>query len=213
MHGCIGIFLVDISLRSSMSIPRRLADLSEGEQFESVYSWVDSIPLSRPKRNISRDFSDAAMLAELIRHFRPNMVEAHNYAASGSVSQKLHNWSTLNMKVFRRLGFQVNDKDMEECAQAKPGAIEKVLAKVKSCLERGPHSVLVPSRPASATRPRVTEPVPPELPSLSPSPDQEKTISELRRSNAILVEKNSKLEQLLEVKNKKIDALQQRLSS
>ncbi len=28
------------------------------EQLQSVYVWVDSIPLSRPKRNISRDFSD-----------------------------------------------------------------------------------------------------------------------------------------------------------
>jgi hypothetical protein len=30
------------------------------EALQKVYCWVDEIPLSRPKRNISRDFSDGA---------------------------------------------------------------------------------------------------------------------------------------------------------
>jgi len=29
------------------------------EELQLVYQWVDSIPLSRPKKNIARDFSDA----------------------------------------------------------------------------------------------------------------------------------------------------------
>jgi hypothetical protein len=28
------------------------------EEMQMVYNWVDEIPLSRPKRNIARDFSD-----------------------------------------------------------------------------------------------------------------------------------------------------------
>lgn len=31
--------------------------LSE-EDMQMIYNWVDEIPLSRPKRNIARDFSD-----------------------------------------------------------------------------------------------------------------------------------------------------------
>ena len=31
--------------------------LSE-EEMQEVYNWVDEIPLSRPKKNIARDFSD-----------------------------------------------------------------------------------------------------------------------------------------------------------
>jgi hypothetical protein len=30
--------------------------------FIEIYEWVDSIPLSRVKKNISRDFSDAGKL-------------------------------------------------------------------------------------------------------------------------------------------------------
>ena len=37
------------------------------EQLRAIYSWIDAIPLSRPKRNICRDFSDGVMLAEVSR--------------------------------------------------------------------------------------------------------------------------------------------------
>ena len=29
------------------------------DELEDIYNWVDEIPLSRPKRNMARDFSDA----------------------------------------------------------------------------------------------------------------------------------------------------------
>ena len=32
------------------------------EEMQSVYNWVDEIPLSRPKRNIARDFSDGGII-------------------------------------------------------------------------------------------------------------------------------------------------------
>ena len=33
------------------------SDLDE-DALEEIYSWIDKIPLSRPKKNIARDFSD-----------------------------------------------------------------------------------------------------------------------------------------------------------
>ena len=45
-----------------------------------VYNWVDEIPLSRPKRSIARDFSDAVLVAEMVKHFLPKLVEMHNYS-------------------------------------------------------------------------------------------------------------------------------------
>lgn len=32
------------------------------EELQLVYQWVDSIHLSRPKKNIARDFSDGGIL-------------------------------------------------------------------------------------------------------------------------------------------------------
>ena len=71
--------------------------LSE-EELKELYNWVDMIPLTRPKRNIGRDFSDAVLTAEIIYFYAPNLVELHNYCAVNSVQQKEYNWKTLNSR-------------------------------------------------------------------------------------------------------------------
>lgn len=40
------------------------------EELEEVYNWVDEIPLSRPKRNMARDFSDAGIDHHIPRAIR-----------------------------------------------------------------------------------------------------------------------------------------------
>ncbi|KAJ1484771.1 hypothetical protein T484DRAFT_1795922 [Baffinella frigidus] len=44
------------------------------DEVEDLYAWVDSVPLSRPKRNIARDFSDGVLMAEILSHFYPKLV-------------------------------------------------------------------------------------------------------------------------------------------
>jgi len=56
------------------------------EDLQSVYNWIDSLSLSRPKKNINRDFSDAVLTAELIKHFQPKLVDLHNYPSQSSIS-------------------------------------------------------------------------------------------------------------------------------
>ena len=34
----------------------------EDEVLQRVYTWVDETPLSRPRRNINRDFSDGGII-------------------------------------------------------------------------------------------------------------------------------------------------------
>ena len=58
--------------------------LSE-EEINEIYNWVDKIPLSRPKRNISRDFADGVMVAEIINHYLPHLIEIHNYSQANSI--------------------------------------------------------------------------------------------------------------------------------
>ena len=59
-----------------------------------IYEWVDSIPLSRQKKNISRDFNDAVLLAEMIKYHYPRLVDLHNYPSSSSTKAKIVNWET-----------------------------------------------------------------------------------------------------------------------
>jgi len=94
---------------------------------QRLYQWIDEIPLSRPKRNIGRDFSDGVLAAELAAHFFPKLVELHNYSAANGVSQKMYNWNTLNLKVFKKMGFQVGKADIDGVCGCTPGVVERVL--------------------------------------------------------------------------------------
>ena len=68
------------------------------EELNLIYNWVDEIPLSRPKRNISRDFADGVLVAEIVNHFLPHLIEIHNYSGANSAQKKKYNWETLNSK-------------------------------------------------------------------------------------------------------------------
>lgn len=70
------------------------------EELTEVYDWVDEFPLSRPKRNIARDFSDAVMVAEILNIYLPNIVELHNYPPVNSIRKKRYNWETLKSNNF-----------------------------------------------------------------------------------------------------------------
>lgn len=40
------------------------------------------------------------LVAEIVAHFLPKMVELHNYASASSQAQKLTNWDTLNSECY-----------------------------------------------------------------------------------------------------------------
>ncbi|EAR83434.2 sperm flagellar protein (macronuclear) [Tetrahymena thermophila SB210] len=97
------------------------------EELNQIYNWIDGIPLSRPKKNITRDFADGCMLAEVISHYCPKLVEVHNYSQAHSVTQKLYNWNTLNQRVLKKMGFQISKNDIDCIINAVPDAVERVL--------------------------------------------------------------------------------------
>jgi hypothetical protein len=71
----------------------------ENNDIMFIYEWVDSVPLSRAKKNITRDFADGVLMAELIKYCAPKRVEIHNYPTAHSTAQKLYNWNTLNRNI------------------------------------------------------------------------------------------------------------------
>ncbi|KAL3702267.1 hypothetical protein R1sor_020289 [Riccia sorocarpa] len=101
------------------------------EELPLLYSWIDEIPLSRPKHNIARDFSDGVLVAEVVSHYHPKLVDVHNYSAANSFAQKVYNWNTLNVKVFRRLNFSLRKEDIESVANCEPQMIERILKLLK----------------------------------------------------------------------------------
>ena len=74
-----------------------MSDLSE-EELQELYAWIDEIPLTRQKKNITRDFSDGVLTAEVVHNFLPKYVDLHNYSPANANQQKIENWRTLNSK-------------------------------------------------------------------------------------------------------------------
>ena len=95
-----------------------------------IYEWVDSIPLSRQKKNISRDFNDAVLLAEMIKFHYPRLVDLHNYPSASSTKAKLVNWETLNKKVLKKLGVKINKNEINDIINSRPNAIENLLGRL-----------------------------------------------------------------------------------
>ncbi|XP_059821723.1 sperm flagellar protein 1-like [Hypanus sabinus] len=107
----------------------------DDERLRELYAWVDTLQLSRTKRNIARDFSDGVLIAEVVKCHFPKMVEMHNYTPASSTQQKLSNWGHLNRKVFNRLNFFVPDNVVRKVVQCSPGVVEYVLSSLKLKIE------------------------------------------------------------------------------
>ncbi|EMP24254.1 Sperm flagellar protein 1 [Chelonia mydas] len=105
------------------------------ESLQELYSWVDAIPLSRPKKNITRDFSDGVLAAEVVKFYFPKMVEMHNYVPANSTQQKLSNWGHLNRKVLNKLNFSIPEDMIRKIVQCTPGMVELVLLPLRQKIE------------------------------------------------------------------------------
>ena len=121
-------------------------ELDEG-LLEDLYLWIDSLPLSRPKKRIERDFSDGKqtffpslsgdlllllllegiLVAEIIRYYIPDLLEMHNYTPANSLQQKKANWGLLNKKVLSHFGLDLPDVIIAGLSNGKPGLIEVLL--------------------------------------------------------------------------------------
>ena len=82
-----------------------------------------------------RDFSDGVLMAEVVSHFYPKMVDLFNYNQALRVDSKIYNWKTLNTKVLKKISMGLDTETITQLANSKPGVIEKVLWKFKSIVE------------------------------------------------------------------------------
>ncbi|KAK0149916.1 Sperm flagellar protein 1 [Merluccius polli] len=80
------------------------------EALQDLYAWIDNIPLSRPKKHITRDFSDGVMAAEVVKHFFPKMV-------------------------FSKLSFDVSEETIKKIALRTAGVIEPVLFSLREKID------------------------------------------------------------------------------
>ncbi|XP_015126788.1 sperm flagellar protein 1 [Diachasma alloeum] len=99
---------------------------------DEIYTWLDQIPFSRPRRNLARDFSNGVFMAELLKQYYPRHVDLHNYSPSNSLSKKLDNWRTLNRKVLSKIDMRLTDDVIYQIASAQSRAIDSVLVRLRA---------------------------------------------------------------------------------
>ena len=104
-------------------------------QLNEVYLWVDSFELSRPKKNISRDFADGVLMAEILHLLFPKLVDLHNYYQSHNIGGKLINWNLLQKKIFTKLGLSLKEDLIKSVCNCVPSAIEYLLWETKKASE------------------------------------------------------------------------------
>ena len=101
-----------------------------------IYNWLDTLTLSHPKKNISRDFSDGQLLAEVIKHYLPKMVDLNNYLPASTTNQKCYNWNTLHTRVLKKINVKLSKKEINDIIMCKSLAIEHLLEKVYVGIEK-----------------------------------------------------------------------------
>lgn len=114
----------------------KIASKIKEDELDELYEWINSFSFSRPIKNLHRDFSDGVLMAELIDKCLPKFVELHNYSKAHSTNQKKYNWNTMNEKVFKRLGFKIDKKHIEEVVNCKSMGVEKILYTFKQQLNK-----------------------------------------------------------------------------
>uniref|UniRef100_A0A669PGS5 Sperm flagellar 1 n=1 Tax=Phasianus colchicus TaxID=9054 RepID=A0A669PGS5_PHACC len=118
----------------------------------ALYRWVDAVPLSRPRRNIARDFSDGVLVAEVVKFFFPAMVQLHSFVPASSTPQKLANWGHLNRKVLSKLNFSVPNEVIRQIVQCRPGVVEQVLLLLRQKIEEKQKQVKAVPGPGQVSR-------------------------------------------------------------
>ncbi|XP_053832669.1 sperm flagellar protein 1 [Vidua macroura] len=206
----------------------------------SLYRWLDTVPLSRPRKNIARDFSDGVLAAEVVKFFFPSLVELHSFVPTSSTAQKVANWGHLNRKVLSKLNLWLPDEMIQALVRSRPGTAEQLLqllrAKILQRQRNGKGGVGSRQRirqrwtragtwtqagsalsPRPCPRARAVTVAVPAQPGGGPGDmrqqlaDRERALQLARDTIQILQAKVARLEQLLLLKNLRIDDLSRRL--
>lgn len=116
-----------------------------GHKFQSHYqgttahydilAWLDTIPLSRPVRNLDTDFSDGILVAEIVAYFFPEYVDLDMFHIARNMSQRTKNWRLLNSDVLPKLSLHAPGTVVHDITNGDIRAVELFLLHLREKLE------------------------------------------------------------------------------
>jgi hypothetical protein len=100
-----------------------------------ILSWLDTIPLSRPVRNLDSDFSDGILIAEIIAYFFPEYVDLELFHIARNMSQRTKNWRLLNSEVLSKISLHAPGTVVRDITNGDKRAVELFLLHLREKLE------------------------------------------------------------------------------
>ncbi|XP_065519062.1 sperm flagellar protein 1 isoform X2 [Lathamus discolor] len=188
----------------------------DGAALRALYAWLDSVPLSRPRRNVARDFSDGVLAAEVVKFFLPALVQLHSYGPACSTARKLANWAHLNRKVLSELHCSLPQDELRQLAQGRPGAAERLLLRLRGRIQERLRQGQEPGAPRELSYMETgdskagggcTQESPEAAGAQKQQAEQEQALLLAQETIQILQLKVRRLEELLRLKNVRIDDL------
>lgn len=198
---------------------------------DDLYKWIDNHTITRQKKNLNRDFSDAIPMAEILKQHYPKLVDLHNYSPKNALAHKIANWEILNRRVLNKIRINLSQQEMEQLAKATAGAVEKLLSVIKAKVDASKASGdahndnekvfylendsnfssregIVPVRIKNGTKTLDRKMVPNEL-----FDQMQKDISEKQEVINTLKAKIEHVENILKIKDERIKDLSQQLQT
>ena len=184
--------------------------VEEQESLHTLYRWLDTIPLpSLPRKSgiLSRDFSDATCVADIIHYYNPKIIDMHNYSRTCNTQQKLNNWETLERKVLKRhLGITLEGRYRELCTSSggRNLALEELLYRLMVLFEDYAEEVQQPGvAQGGSTLVEVEEE--------GDSQDKENYVEHLKETIRLLEDTCRKQDGIIRLQQTKIEVLSERL--
>jgi hypothetical protein len=100
-----------------------------------ILAWLDMIPLSRPVRNLSFDFSDGILIAEIIAYFFPEYVDLELFHNARNMSQRTKNWRLLNSDVLPKINLLAPGTILHDIINGDHRAVELFLLHLREKVE------------------------------------------------------------------------------
>lgn len=106
----------------------------DAEELADLYEWLDRVPLSKPRSNVEKDFSDGILAAEIVRFYYPDLVDFRMLRQTLNLQERTDQWKLLNSEIFDKIGLTVPSHVLTQLSISKSGIAQAFLFNLRMSL-------------------------------------------------------------------------------
>lgn len=106
----------------------------DADELADLYEWLDRVPLSKPRSNVEKDFSDGILAAEIVRFYYPDIVDFRMLRPALSIADRTEQWKLINSEIFNAIGLTVPSHVLAQLSISKSGIAQSFLFNLRMSL-------------------------------------------------------------------------------